>query len=41
MKQFIQAAEEDGVGTYAVGAMERLVAASKEALETINASIAM
>ncbi|CAM9467577.1 unnamed protein product, partial [Ectocarpus fasciculatus] len=40
VEQFVQAAREDGVGTFAAGALERLLAASKEALQSINASSA-
>lgn len=36
--QFLQAAREDGVGRYAVGAMERVLRASEEAAEAIKSS---
>lgn len=38
---FIEAAEEEMIGTYAEGAMERIVTASEEALTAIKASSAM
>lgn len=41
VEQFVQAAKEDAIGTYAVGAMERVVAASEEATKTIKASSTM
>lgn len=37
----IQAAKEDEIGTYAVGAMERVKAASEETVKTMKASSAM
>lgn len=40
VEQFVQAAREDGVGTFAAGALERLLTASEEALKSINASSA-
>lgn len=40
VEQFVQAARKDGVGTFAAGALERLLAASEEALKSINASSA-
>ncbi|CAN0264091.1 unnamed protein product, partial [Ectocarpus fasciculatus] len=36
--QFMQAAREDEIGKHAVGAMERVVAASEETLKTIKTS---
>lgn len=41
VKQLIQAAEEDEIGRYAEGAMERVMVASEETLKTIKASFAM
>lgn len=38
VEQFLQAAREDEIGRYAVGAMERVVAASEEATKTIKSS---
>lgn len=39
--QFLQAAKEDAVGTYAVGAFERIMTASEEALKIMSASSLM
>lgn len=41
VRELIQAAEEDAIGTYAKGAMERVMKASEAALEVINASDSM
>ncbi|CAM9539979.1 unnamed protein product, partial [Ectocarpus fasciculatus] len=40
VKQLIQAAKEDEIGTYLVGAFERVMTASDEAIKTIEASAA-
>ncbi|CAN0252584.1 unnamed protein product, partial [Ectocarpus fasciculatus] len=40
VKQLIQAAKEDEIGTYLVGAFERVMTASDEAINTIEASAA-
>lgn len=39
--QFLQAAKEDAVGTYAIGAFEGVMSASEEARKIINASSSM
>lgn len=41
VKQLIEAAKEDEIGTYAAGAMERVMAASEETVRTMNASSTM
>lgn len=41
VKQLIEAAKEDEIGTYALGAMERVMAASEETIKTMEASCAM
>lgn len=41
VKRLIEAADEDKIGRYATGAMERVMTKSEEALNTINASSAM
>lgn len=41
MRALIQAAKEDEIGTYAKGAMERVMRASEETLKTIEDSSAM
>eukprot|EP00903_Cladosiphon_okamuranus_P011132 g10508.t1 len=38
VEQFLEAAREDEIGTYAVGAMERVVTASEDAIKTIKSS---
>lgn len=38
VEQFLQAAREDEIGRYAVGAMERVIEASEEATKTIKSS---
>lgn len=40
IKAMVDAAEEDKMGRYAPGAMDRVVAGSKDALEKINRSAA-
>lgn len=40
VKQLVQAAKEDEIGTYVVGAFERVMTASEEAIKTIQASSA-
>lgn len=41
VNQLIQAAKEDEIGTFAVGAMDRVMAASEETVKTMKASSAM
>lgn len=41
VRAFVQAAEEDEVGKYAEGAMERVLTASEHTLKIINASSSM
>lgn len=38
VEQLLEAAREDEIGTYAIGAMERVTSASEDAIKTIKSS---